>query len=460
MANERVFNLTIGGIDVSQYIDNEDLTEISQVAEDGIWNYKVDSVSVILDKTVLDVFGLDEFTIEGLYKKLVNLQYYGNDILGGIVGEVSYNFDDEELDIEIYSYGKVVNEIDIPGVFENFWPGGDEFHLIIHSFLWKINDQLEALDYPFKLFNQVDNNPINRIDFPFFRSLNSETLRIRDFANIAVGNPRGVYQRYDRLNNIFYDEFYVFYSRIGGNSGYVGYRLTEDGIDVNDDRTLTGQNATLAFLLYYRLAEEWEDDSGIEDYLLATYQFDKSSPTFRGKAKVGEVYYTVVEGDLFRIFHEQTDDFIFKYEDENAGQIQKDFAILTNSITWIGPDRKMYYQLRTGGTGIKNPKNAISLEYEMVDEKDNLLEFPEGIIISDVVKGDLNDYYQDYLRGIFHVYTSEIDVGEFDSSEFPLILKNLKVKARGKSVDLGVIVSIDYAEDTLEIESQKRIPGS
>lgn len=458
--SERIFNLIVGGINVSQYVDFDSLTEVNIVAEEGIWNYKVDSVSVTLDKSVLDVFNLDEYRIEGLYKKLVALQYYDNDIFGGVVGEVSYNFEDEELELEIYSYGKVINELEILGIFETVnKPFADSMKWVVYNLLSRINEQLDTQDFPFQIFNQLDNNPINKTDFPFFRSLQGETIRIQDIVNIPIKNAKGVYEEYSFASATGTGKYYVFYSFAGIDSGYVGYRLTEGGIDINDKKTYTGMFATSQFALHSKLAANWGDDTGVEDYLSATYEdFRDKTPTYLGKAKVGEVYYTVVNGLIYRIFLEQTDEFNYRYEDEKAGQIQKDFAVLTNSITWVGPDRKMYFEVRTGGTGIKNPKNAISLDYDLVDEKNNSIEFPDGIVLSNVVKTDLNEYYEDYFNGIFHSYTTQIDVGEFDSSEYPMILKNLRVNVKGKSIDLGIIVSINYAEDILEIETQKRVP--
>ena len=234
--------------------------------------------------------------------------------------------------------------------------------------------------------------------------------------------------------------------------------MTENGIDVNDTKTY---RETFQFHLNTMIADNWGDDSGVEDYLAATYEdFRDKTPTYHGKAKVNEVYYTVVNGAIYKVGLEQVDAFTYKYEDEKAGQIQKDFAVLTNSVTWVGPDRKMYFEVRTGGTGIINPKNAISLEYDMVDEKNNQLDFPDPVVLSQIVKDDLNEYYEEYFNGVFHKYTTTIDVGEFVSSEYPLILKNLKVKAHGKTVDLGIITGINYTEDILEIETQKRVSGS
>lgn len=443
------FNLILDNIDVSSYV-KDSLTELNQRSEGGsTWDYRLDTVSVTLDSSVIDLFdNLTEFNIDTLYRKLIKINYYDNNVLSGIVGEVAYNFENEEIDIEIYSYGKVIADIDLDDVtLKNFNVDGETLKVVIHNFLIRVNDWLKTNNYPFTIFNIIDSNPIDVKDFIFFKSLKS--VLINAPSGVANTNPLGIYEHRLPNQEIGTGDYYIVYNSM---LHLVGYKLNENGIDYTAKRKIISGTA---WRLEYQIAEDWINEVGIEDYLRITY--GKSDITYKGRAKIGSTYFCIANNRSLKITLEQEDKFVYEYENPRSGDFQKDFAIMTNSITWVGADRKMYYQSRGGRSGLLNPKQVISVTYDSSDQRGAKFEVPEDIFVADETRLKLDTYYADYFQGIFNRYIILIDRAEFEDSEYPLMLKNLQGNVKGTIVDFGIIRAINYGEDTLEFECERKI---
>ena len=443
---------------LDRYIDQESLEEIKQEVESsGIWDFKVDSVSVTFDGSVLNRFdGIEEHNIEGLYNKTAQVYYYGNLILVGVVGEVSYNWADQELEMEIYSQGKIVSDIEVN--ISNIWPLGEPLKQVKVTLLNAINRGLRNQGYsslvlPFPpgyggLFSFGDDPYINVDDFEFFQRITGgKTTRLNPLLR-----PAAIYKpsEFAILQGGDPTFRWVFYQRLGfGDDGI--QKINEDGTlgDINDINSIQR-------ILMYEKAEDWPTDGGLANYAQQIL-FDNASLTWSGQGTVGDYFWGVANNELLFMTLEQLDLFIYNYENAKAGQVLSDFATITNSITWIGPDGHIRFQSRSGLAGLNNPKLVIDLESEVIDQRGEQLELPGDVVIADIVEEGLINYYDTYLNGVFVTYSIVMHKDQFTPDEYPILLKNLVIKVRGQFLDVGIIKSVTYKEDLLELTTQKRV---
>lgn len=470
MANTNVFSVSVDGINLDRFIPADSLTEITQTSEgDSIWDYKLDSVSFNLDRGALERFkgNITEFNVDALYKKLVEIKYYGNLIFAGVVNEMSYNFEDEEVELECSSYGRVIADAEQVGTLQNLNKNdGDSMETVYFVLIAYINRWLRNNDYPFQMWQNTSTfwnpkkNPFIQVeDFTFFRNVVGEKYVTDVIVNRNVDGlfrvSEGVTDTRWRAGDLF---LAVEPRGILGTLGndVVLYPVNKDDID----KTQSVKLGKLAWMIQRNFnfvkADEWGENSNIPNWISKKF-YNDNMPTFQGKAIQGETFWSVCNSEIIKVSLSQADLFYYEYKNPKAGNVQAEFAIVQNAMTWVSPNREMIFQTRDGREGLKNPKKIINLEYKTVDQKGNDVDLPNDIVISDIVRQDLVSYYLDYFNGIFNSYQLVIDKDQFDASEYPLMLKELIVKVKGQIVNVGAIKSINYLEDVLEIETQKRI---
>jgi len=388
------FKLFIGTVEVSRYVHSDSLEEYNQKVEgDEIWSYYLDNLSFSLDKSVCDEFAdIDVDNTHLFYNKTVELYYYGNLVFGGVItSKIGYDYRDT-IDIEAASYGRIVADLEISTKLENFDVSrGDNLRGCIYQYLFRVNELLTEQNYPFTIFNNWDDNPINATDFTTFKSLTTETV------DSPLPGSVQIYQK-TALGGEGIDNAYYIFSIGAGTLGApsAGYRLTEEGIDTSRKITMS---------------------------------------------------------DVNRVFYKRVNEI----EDVGAREFQKDFAVVTNSLTWVGTDKKMYYQNRDGLTGL-SVKNVYDMTSETLS-KTAELSVTDGLwkYISDEIKESIQAYYNDYFLGTFIKYKLLINREEFTEDEYPLMLKRLKVWRNNKTEDCGIIKEATFNENTIELVTERRI---
>ena len=437
------FKLFIGNVEVSRYVHSDTLEEYVQTVEgDEIWSYYLDNLSFSLDKSVCDLFAdVDVDNTHLFNNKTVELYYYGNLVFGGVIGsKIGFDYRDT-IDIEAASYGRIVADLEI-SQFRNF---GNVLRDVIYRYLYTVNTLLTEQNYPFILYNNYFENPINITEFFSLKSFTISTV-VTPFlggAQIMQKSPGGGGEGIPM-------GYYVFSTSGWLNDISIGYRLTETGIKETETISVNNEDR-----VYYRIINEIEDTSVI-NHLKNVY--GEGGGLFSNSAVISNSFYVIRSGGyLIKIIKVKNDKYVFDYKNVISKDIQKDFGIVTNSITWVGVDKKMYFQNRDGISGL-SVKNV----YDMTSEtlvKTSELSVSDGLWkhILDDIKDDIHTYYSDYFLGTFIKYKLLISRKEFTEDEYPLKAKRLKVWQNNKIVDCGIIKEATFRENTIEIVAERRI---
>lgn len=436
------FTLYIDGANINNYVDSASFDSFkSQVEGESIWDFRTDSISFEMDKSYLDDNDILVSKTERMYKKLVVLHYYGQKVFTGAIEEVDYDFDTETLTIEVNSIGKIVSEVTV-GSFSTL--NVNHTLSFMSSHLCAIaNDYLENI-YPLKMncFPILD-----VVDFPFYRSINVTEIDLYfdpvGWPLIRMGYCQGLF--YDAQEN----KYYLKFMRLSETMWIYYLPVLENGVDFDNIISLTEEQG------FEKMDSEPIDDSGIIQYIKKIYTKGKDF-TFKGTAKFNNIYYSLIKIGvklpvIIKIEINPEDKYAHTYNNSTIGNILKDIAIMTNSIVWIGPDCNLYFQSRDGIANYEK-KNVQNLNGKLIQHGG--VELPEAFIMADDVETALIDYYDSFLAGQFKRYNARFEHDEFEG-DYPLLLKNLHVTYN--NLNLGLIRSVTYKEDLIEIETEKKI---
>jgi hypothetical protein len=449
------FEFSIAGKSLNRYIGQGDLDVIEQKAEgESLWDYRLDSVSVAMDKSALAEFGLTDLDIYDLNGLDALIKYYGSEVLAGQVESAEIDLNNDELKIDIASYAKIIASqkiIESP-MTRNIDPLGESLGVaIIRALLLVTPGLIQRGVYPHPA-------PVIDVDdFEFMRSVEIAEIALLQKIRNARGEEReidyiGIYHRvtspdvhflvgriyHDNLTNDFY--FYLLHS---------------SGVNSAPSIILEGKSslATATYAKSYQM-----DDS----HLLAVVKdkYDWNSPDLDSTCKINDLlYYMFINDKLLRLDLDQLDRFVYDYTGGDFGQLLRDFAIASNSMVWIGNDKKIYYQSRFRSRSVLSIKTPLAFKKSVADHRSEVFELPEAHSMLNIVKNDLANYYSTFLDGNFARYETTFRREEFPAADFPLIFKNLSVTLRGKIEDCGIIKQVKFREDIIEIESERRLDG-
>jgi hypothetical protein len=478
------FSLFISGnIDVSKYVDASSLEEYSQKIEgDGMWDYRLDDLSVSLDKSFLDDFSVKTTELYRIRKWNAYLEYYGKKVFDGVIEEAEYDFNNETVDLGIWGWGKVIADfpvsfIQAQGEQEDITVGyGDgELNSIISVGESPLNIAnklvkgksvgswftLRRLDSPIKqgiISGSYSHSPNYKIDmdvkdFPAFKS-----LVVEDFDTTVLSFE--IFDSWKSLLGIYkcIDSDHANYGRYFGRWWASGTDTLNDDyiLELKSDGFVDPTNLLLIddLILNYERAED-EFSSAI------TTQFERyhnlSNPTYKGKVEFGNDVYWLSAGQfLTKITISDEDRFWYRYENEDVATIQKDIAILTNSLTWI-QDQIIYFRKRNP-TQIFQNKKVLECNYEMIIKNEDLpLTDSVTKYLADNVLAEIDDFYNKYMAGTFHKYSLVMDKDEFDEDDYPLIAKNLEIILDGEKEKVGTIKEVTYKEDVIELTTELKV---
>lgn len=476
------FKLKISGSDVIKPVDTSTLEEYSQKIEgDGLWDYRLDDLSVSLDKTFLDDFDIKTTEVYQLRKLNAQLLYYNEIVFDGVIEGAKYDWKTETVDIDISSWGKILADIPISfietiptittilkyvnvGGYTSLQQVPDTE--IIGNKPEQIAEQLLAPISASLVDNSYTTSPYYEIsmsidDFPAYKNL---VVNYRHLADIVKGAKvledsdfKGIYKRVTESPGSLLSGT----TSIGRYYGcWVGrdylnlkvhlLRLKSDGFPTPDNYF----TKTLAeFVDDYEIPEDITDQTILDEITTALGWI--SNPRYLGLANFDDKSYWLYANSVF--VHAEWDDkdlFLYKYENSDVATIQKDIAILTNSLTWVF-NNKINFTTRDPSQTLSN-KSIIECSCEMIIKNDEL-PLSDGIQVSETVLTIINDYYNKYMDGTFLKYSILIDRTEFDSNEYPLIAKNLEISLEGKNTPVGIIKEVTYKEDVIEFVTEKKV---
>ena len=462
-----VFSLQIEGKTVNRFIDQDSLNEFSQITEgNSIWDYRVDSLNIEFDVSILKEFDLDENSLHQLWKKPVKLYYYEIPVLNGVIEEIRYNFINENIEIEIYSWGKVVAKLDIEKIFPtdsvlNQWKPQD-VNTILRRFVKYCNSALEANDYDYSFSSTIF---LKDYDFPFLKTFNWYLLKkpkliIQNGNNIICSKWDKIYSKGNQHYLLSEIELIVFnlivLAQIDSDFKITGYEL----LSINNYDSYLYENG-------YEL-KKFEDE-GILRYIRNIFN-DNSITIDNGYAKFGDTYYFIMKNpieyqnypllgfDILRIEEIEEDKFICNYEEgTNLGQIWKDISIMKNALSFFNVRGVFNFQNRIANLNKLSAKTPYDVDIEVIDRTFDKIELSENFFISDNTKNAIINYYEDFLKGKFIKYKMIFDRYEFGANEYPLILKSIPVYIKNKPVDAGIIKEVIFKEEEIEIISEAKI---
>lgn len=462
-----VFTLYIDGKNVNRYVDGDSFQEFSQRVEgENIWDMRLDSLSVELDKSVLSEFDIADTKTDLFYKKAAYLNYYGVKVFSGSVGEVDYDFDTGALELELHSIGKTVSDLNIAS-FNNHHSDGDTLPFSTAQIIKEINTALQSASFPFSL---KEIPVIDVEDFPFYRSVEMEILPeqifpsgidYEGFRNITNNHLLGLYKDKEDIIPKYPKGYFLIYYINHGNVRHKIFLVpvNESGPDYDN---IICYDPSWPEIIEAQYEKKYVlEDTGLKKNIEKQFGLEASDITYKGSVNYGDlIYYTVIEAEskhhIIKLNINQSDKFIYEYNDSKAGQILKDAAIMTNSITWISPEGAVYYISRSGISGLA-VKHVENLKDKFVRYRKSF-ESPDAYVLLDSVKEALTAYYNTYLQGDFIRYTAIIERNEFIKSDYPIMLKSLPVDH--KNLSLGLINAANYKENLIEVESLVKVDHS
>lgn len=468
------FDVIIENKLVNDYVNINSLEEISQEAEgDEILNFRVDSASIEMDITVLDFLGYDVKDYSDLYKKKCEIYYFGNLILQGHIGEISLNFEFNNITFGFYSIAKIVSAIElqfVPYAPLSIWTSSS-ITVILKQLLRQINVRISNTYHYWFTLNE---NPIVDTD-------NFVPLRGIDLVEIAIPKPI--------INNVEIDIYEYIYKKqkqyylvsskaVIANQVkiYILYQIGSDGSFIGYvPFILTSAYSFEDFLgrlkeLQYEPAQDWEDKRVVEA-INAVMRLDdinnnneETDPEIMSKAKLSNdlKIALIKHHGVTRIIKIQVSDrdkllFFFGIDKwRKAGDILKEIATLTNSLIYITPSRRLKLQKRdnTDTITILNPQK---LDSELLDRTGYEIDVPTGYFFTDETEQEIIEYYQSYFNGLFYKYSVTFIKSDVDFSQAPFISKKLVTNIYGSNLNLGIIKEVIYSEDLITFRTEKRI---
>ena len=430
---------------MTRYLDAGSLPGYASRAEgDSLWDFRLDALDVELDMSVLPVLGCDVYTVGTLEKSASDLYDDDRKIFGGAVTHVAYDYNTETLSLSLGSYGKIVSDIEMT----NFKGTDAPMAGIIGGWMLAVNQALG--DWPFRLSVPY----VDVEDFIFYRSLQVSSTQPgpRNFSPYTgVDNIKGLVV--NRKSGPYYGQYFLQYG-IDPSVANAVFLVPVDENGADDTRYYTAGTSLL----------EYDPDlandpvpNGLLETINAAENF--SYPIYSGQAKIREGLYYLYATDganryLIRAEMKDDDRYSYNYEAARAGEVLRDIAMMTNSVAWIGPDGGVYLQGRNG-RGALPVVSAREMSGEYI-QRDDTFSVPEAFFVVDSVRENLESYYRSYINGRFYRARVTVDNDAFDVSEYPLMLKNLKVNILGRTVDAGIIRAVEHGENGMIIETERR----
>ncbi len=463
------FSLRINNNTVDRFVEADSFGGYKQQCEgEAIFDFWTDNIDITLDVSVLDFLGYNERNYHTLEKLSAEFYYYGQRVFGGVVGDVSLDKDAQSVDFELYSYGRVIKGVSGSFTRYGFTATGIAERIVAMCNLWLTNNS-----YTFN----IDRINIDVIDFPFYKSLErTYTVDYKDnqpFGDQFVsGYFKGVYSRAGK--------FYLVFNTRGtaGNPNPETFSLfelnIETGLIITDVRipiikkTLRNYHTGNIEPVYDPKKEDENGDPLPDEDNLNEGDVDivrANMGGFNSMVPDGAGGYLVTasprhfEGEWFalrfvRFNVSEQDIFYCKYDEGKAGDMLRDLATMTNSLVWVGPDTTLYLQNR-GGASDLSAVNPINYKSSIV-KHDNDFKIPKEYLVMDDVKDEVQEYFEEYLQGIFYSVDTLIYKEEIAHSDYPALLKNLPLKP---SLQQGVIKSIQYEDFVLNINTEFRADG-
>lgn len=469
IGNGRVFSLRINKKTVDSYVQSESFNSIKiQCESKSIWDFVTDSFDITLDISVLSFLSLSKKNYHLMRKLSAELFYYNKLIFGGIVGGIEHDEDEEELNIEFYSYGRVIKDIVIEYNSSFLVMYGYTPQNIITNIVDFANRYLKKTEnnYPFS----IDHISVDIIDFPFYKSLESFFAKeFYDFIGTSYFNWRNLFIGIYYRSGVYYYAFHQPdpYSPNEPSGNYLLYPFNK--ITLEFERlyvthiysSLKGFHSGNIEPVFDKYNNPDEDNlpSGVVDIIRA----DSGNVISVCPDGQGGYYAAILHGYrsddvIITIKHYRLSDedvYWAKYKTGvRIGEMLKDLAIMTNSIVWVGPNATIYLQHREGREDLA-AVNAINFSSE-ITTRDPDFKLPEAYLVKEDVKNDIINFLNDYISGDFYLSKALVFKDEISSTD-PIMLKNLPVKP---GLQKGTIESVNYNEDVLEIETWQRIADS
>jgi len=462
IGHSKAYQLRIDGKTVDRFVDADSFDGITvQCESEFILDFITDDFSVNLDVSVLPFLGYTETNYHTMRKLTVEFYYYGRRIFGGVVGDVSFVKNDESLDVECHSYGRVIKELAIEYSSNFLAMYGYTPTKILETIIKFANTILTQKSYPFT----VDNTSVDVVDFPFYKSLERSFIKeyqdFRPYSDHYVQTKfRGIYTR----DGVFYLVF---------NETENTYALYK--VDINNGNVLTDVEfpiikTTLRNYHTGNLQPVFDDNnqpdddnlpSGVVDIINADVGMLRSVVPDGNNGYLVAVSPRHSEGEwwtlrIVRYVKSSQDVYWAKYEKGvKIGEMLKDLAVMTNSFIWVGPNATIYLQNREGISDL-DAVNAIDFSSSINTNNDSF-ELPSAYLVLEDVENDVIEYFNNFLSGDFYNIKAMVYKEEISAADEPIMLKNLPVKP---ALQKGSIVKVNYIEDTIELETKFRVANS
>ncbi len=471
--------------DVSEYVDAENFSGYEETAEgDSIFEFWTSSLEASLSIDALNVLLINPSHFWDLKGKEVYLYYYGIKVFGGEVSEIDTDRNDKRVNITASSYGQIIKDmiynfgynrenVDAPYIYMDKASGANPKR-VAEIMREKINYQLGE-NHDNREWS-LDESDVDVEDFPFYKSL----------SRLPGGGHSMLYPIARRSSSTFQtssDSLHAIAQRKGsgtwaifrlptGGTGFfpfnfVSYRFTPADGWISDSEVFTKTTVNFQFSQpsaagveimrqWWLSINTWED--GWNHYYLLKAMVDPDNPNgaiglFERRKDVSAAQKRIYS---YKFGIGQNDVFTYHYKQpEPFGKKLKDLAIVTNSIIYIGADKKIHVKTRQENSPLPTVvADTIRLSYE---ELENTYEFPDAYVMEPWVKTALSHFFDQFFTGVF--ITAEMEVGRrnFQNSDFPLMLRTLPVG--GNPGTGGNIKEIGYEKNILQIKSRIQIAG-
>lgn len=459
--NVRPFNLVINRQRVNPYWEAENFDGYKeQVEGDSIWEFYTDSLSITLDKSVLSFLGYDLSNYHQLKNKPAILSYYNLIVFGGVVGELQYDDQAQSLNLELFSYGRIIKDLALQEDLSLYSVNVDD---IVNDYVVKVNEQLSD-KYTFK----ININAVNVTDMPFYKGLKRDfTVSVLPTDDVFFLDPAllpvGLFYMLDDRSR-----FFIAYNTpdtVKESSGFAYFLIEFDDMGNIDRNNILLQKT----LVNFRNSDGTEEEKNSIEAARAIAENDKDEgddrygvldviPSGNGgfyalkRIRFGEftqlnnlllIKYDLTDGDVYHINYKSGTAF---------GDLFRDLCIMTDTVFWVDSGANINITDRSG-TGNVTTMSYLTHKTKMINRNAEI-EIPDSYLMLPDVRQALIDYYVSFLTGDFYSSTIEAFREEFDFSEFPLMLKDLKVK---EAILAGTIKAVQYGKHTIQLETEFRI---
>lgn len=477
------FQLYLEDIDVSDYVHFNSITEFEQKAEaNSIWDFYTDSLDITFDNSIFEITNASADALENFLNKKIQLKYYGNTVLNGIVSEVSYDYTDEAVEVSADSNGKVFINFTIPSasvILKNQNPAGDSVEEISNRIISYVQNQIAEQDLPLTI---PGTKIINLETFFPLRTINPGTDIITDFSanasnfiNYELDPPAGfaivltrndLYGAYRSNSNnkyyllylkqidpsIFNYNWLIFFAEVGA-SGFQG----------EGNWSLTNQNPIGNNFPGYHIPNQNIDPAVVN--ALKSYLNEENLDIWAKWKFSNSIYYIYINYDnqfqLYRLTVSINNGFIYNYSrDASLGSVMKDIALLTNSICNWNVDGELVFSSRENSfSSILINSEPVELYVEIENKTGEQFEIPAAFAdyLTEQSKNDIADFYSGYLQGKFKNFRIVLEQDAIPASKYPLLLKEIQIPVNSTYVNAGIIKQVNFREDLIELKTEVKL---